>query len=73
MKMAKSLLNKKLPRFCEYCAFGTASTYNNEVFCKKKGIVSKKDSCFKYKYDPLKRIPNEVKIADGYNPEDFKL
>lgn len=71
--MAKSLLNKKLSHFCEYCAHGFASTYNDEVMCTKKGIVKKKDSCFRYKYDPLKRVPKKAKIADNYKPEDFML
>ena len=27
----------------------------------------------KYKYDPLKRVPERVKISDNYKPEDFSL
>lgn len=71
--MSKNVFNKKLPKYCEYCAIGLCSEYSDEVICKKKGITNRKDSCRHYKYDPLKRTPLKAKIADNYNSEDFLL
>lgn len=71
--MASKVFNKKIPHYCEYCVHGTASEYSNEVICMKKGITDKKDSCRRYKYDPLKRTPVTAKISDNYKPEDFLI
>lgn len=68
-----AMFNKKLPHFCRYCAFGKGSLFTGEILCKKHGVTSANDSCRHYKYDPLRRIPERVKIADDYNPEDFSL
>lgn len=67
------VFNKKLPHFCMYCVFGKSSLFTGEVLCKKHGVTGSRDSCRHYKYDPLKRIPEQVKIADNYTPEDFSL
>ena len=71
--MAKSLFNKKLQPSCEYCIFGERLEYANEIVCKKRGVTDKRDYCRSYKYDPLKRSPQQPKISENYNPEDFKL
>lgn len=46
---------------------------NNEILCIKHGVTELRDSCRHYKYDPLKRVPERIKIADNYKPEDFSL
>lgn len=71
--MAKSPFNKKLEKHCEYCTYGSKLDFDDQIICKKRGVTDKTDSCRSYKYDPLKRIPTKVKIADGYTEEDFKL
>lgn len=68
-----SMFNKDLPRSCKYCVFGKASLISGEILCKKHGVTLNNDYCRRYKYDPLKRIPERVKLADGYKPEDFSL
>lgn len=68
-----SLFNKKLPPSCKYCVHGRVSVFGDEVMCAKKGITVSCDACRSYKYDPLKRQPNKVKISDNYTPEDFSL
>ena len=72
MKMS-SIFNKELPRSCKYCAFGKNSLFADEVLCIKRGVTNANDYCRHYKYDPLRRVPEKVKIANGYNPEDFSL
>lgn len=71
--MAEKAFDKKLPHSCEYCVYGEQSSYTNEILCKKQGITGFRDSCRKYKYDPLKREPMKAKIADNYSSEDFEL
>ncbi|MEE1075455.1 MAG: hypothetical protein U0K93_08260 [Acutalibacteraceae bacterium] len=71
--MSNKLFNKKLEHHCEYCVYGTNSEFSNEVLCLKRGVTDAKDSCRKYKYDPLKRLPPKAKISNNYNPEDFLL
>ena len=68
-----SIFNKELPRSCKYCVFGKDSLISKEVLCKKRGVTDPNDYCRHYKYDPLRRVPEKVKIADGYKPEDFSL
>jgi hypothetical protein len=67
------LFNKKLPPSCSYCVYGKQSVFENEIVCAKNGITFMRDSCRKFKYDPLKRTPEKIKISDNYNSEDFKL
>jgi len=71
--MPKTVFNKKLPHSCEYCVYGNRLEFANEILCKKRGVTEFRDRCRKYKYDPLKRIPQMPKISENYNPDDFKL
>ena len=68
-----SFFNKELPRSCKYCVYGKDLLFSEEILCKKHGVTSFSDYCRHYKYDPLRRVPEKVKIADGYKPEDFSL
>lgn len=71
--MPKSVFNKKLPRSCEYCVYGSQLEFDNEILCKKRGVTELRDSCRQYKYDPLKRTPKMPQISENYKPEDFEL
>ncbi len=71
--MAKSPFNKKLEKHCEYCVHGTRLKFEDEIMCKKHGITNSFDRCSSYKYDPLKRIPQRVKIENNFTEEDFKI
>lgn len=71
--MSKIGFNKDLPKSCAYCVHGKTLEYTNEIICKKHGVIGERDYCRSYKYNPLKRIPQKVKIADNYSADDFKL
>ena len=71
--MAKSPFNKKLDKHCEYCVYGKMLNFDDQIICKKHGVTDKTDNCRSYKYDPLKRVPVKIKLADNYTEEDFKL
>ena len=68
------LFRKKIKKSCAYCTHGV-KVGDDEIVCSKKGIRSATDKCFKFKYDPLKRIPVKPKPLDfdKYNEEDFSL
>lgn len=68
------LFRKKIERSCSYCQYGT-KLEDEVVLCCKKGIRSIGESCRKFKYDPLKRVPPKAKAMDfsKYKDEDFSL
>ena len=58
---------------CIYCSH-SADMFKSEVICRFHGIKGAGDSCKKFSYDPLKRVPPKpVAIKKGYTDEDFKL
>ena len=68
------LFRRKIERSCSYCQYGT-KLEDEVVLCCKKGIRSIGESCRKFKYDPLKRVPPKAKAMDfsKYKEEDFSL
>jgi hypothetical protein len=65
--------DKKISPRCEYCAHGKLLDGNNEILCKKRGITMRDDFCRSYKYDPLKRNPEGVRVSKDYSAEDFSI
>lgn len=68
------LFRKKIPRCCGYCTHCTPME-ENLVLCSKRGVKSGGDRCFRFRYDPCKRIPPKPKALDfsKYSSEDFSL
>jgi len=68
------LFRKKIERSCTYCIHGTTLD-DNKILCAKKGIHNIDSKCYKFKYDPCKRIPLKAKALDfmKYEEEDFSL
>ncbi len=71
--MAKSVLNKKIPKSCDYCFYGRKSSAFDVILCKYKGPVTKENRCRKFEYDPLKRVPNLAAEMPKFTKEDFSL
>ena len=71
--MSEKLFNSDLDMACQWCVHGKKSEYTDDVFCKKRGLVSARDWCRKYKYDPLKRTPDKQIIDKSFNEDDFQL
>lgn len=68
------LFRKKIEPSCSYCRFGT-KLCDTDVACIKRGVVGAGESCSKFSYDPLKRVPSstaELKTAN-LREEDFAL
>ena len=68
------LFRRKHPRACAYCKHSTALN-NGQVLCSKRGIKSQDESCCRFRYDPIKRIPPKNNLLDltKYNQDDFSL
>lgn len=68
------LFRKKIKRSCAYCQYG-ANLEDGHILCTKKGMRTIEDKCWKFKYDPCKRIPLKAKALDfsKYENEDYSL
>ena len=68
------LFRKKIEPSCSYCAHG-ARLENGTILCTKKGFKTENDKCFRFRYDPCKRVPPKAKALDfsRYQDEDFSL
>ncbi len=68
------LFRKKIERSCSYCRHSTALE-DGMILCAKKGLRSQDASCFRFRYDPCKRIPAKPKALDfsKYREDDFSL
>ena len=71
--MSRKIIGSPDPR-CEYCKIGKLTADGNNVLCPKKGVMDKFYSCKKFRYDPLKRVP-DTKTPDvfQFSSEDFSL
>ena len=68
------LFRKKIERSCIYCCYSTKIS-NDLMLCTKKGVCSINGKCWRFKYDPCKRIPLKARPLDfsKYDDEDFSL
>ena len=68
------LFRKDIEPRCAYCAKGSALN-EREVICSRKGVVAVEYHCFRFRYDPFKRVPpRPVKLETSrLKPEDFAI
>lgn len=68
------LFRKGIKACCAYCSRGTQFS-KDQILCIKRGVVSRTYACWKFKYDPCKRIPPKAKALDfqKYDQEDYSL
>ena len=50
------LFRKNVAKFCSYCKHA-GQTDHDQMLCTKKGFVSPDGKCWRFRYDPLKRVP----------------
>lgn len=72
-KMKKSVLSGNISPKCIYCETGIVAENGKSVLCTRKGVMQPDSYCKKFRYDPLKRKPETVKLMSGFTPEDFSL
>ena len=66
-----AFFDKNVRKSCMWCEHGVKSEYSNEIFCKKRGVVGLDNVCRKYRYDPLKRVPQNQEISKEFKSDDF--
>lgn len=68
----KKLFGNNIKPSCKYCELGTAGE-GDKIMCSKFGPVKTYDSCKKFVYSPLKRVPKkELQLANSaVNDIDF--
>ncbi len=49
--------DKSIAAKCDYCKFGKRAKDGNKIICEHRGLVDPNNSCGKFDYSPLKRIP----------------
>ena len=68
------LFRKDMEKRCVHCEKASVID-ENDMLCRKYGVVSRNYGCKKFEYDPLKRIPNKTVYPDSdrYDTKDFSL
>ena len=68
------LFRRKIARSCAYCENGVTLEVG-QILCTKKGIRMPENKCWRFRYDPCKRVPQKAKALDfsKYNNQDFSL
>lgn len=64
--------DKHIEPKCDYCQFGRRAKDGEKVICEKRGLVQRDDSCSKFIYSPLKRIPvKQLNFVGSLADEDM--
>ncbi len=71
--MKKSVFSGDVSPRCIYCENGSTTANGQTVLCTKKGVMLPDSFCKKFRYDPLKRVPQTAKIQSDFSAEDFSL
>ena len=71
--MKKSILSGDISTKCIYCETGVISADGSAVLCTKKGVMQPDSYCKKFRYDPLKRTPDTLKLRSDFSADDFSL
>lgn len=68
------LFRKNVAKFCAYCVHA-GQTSGDRMLCSKRGFVPCDSKCFRFRYDPLKRVPSRMNSKDfsQFDDKDFSL
>jgi len=68
------LFRKKPERYCGCCVFA-GKMNDDQMICRKCGVVPATHHCRRFRYDPLKRVPARPKKQDfsKYDQKDYSL
>lgn len=68
------LFRKEIEKACAYCTRATLLDDESAV-CKKHGVVDRWGKCGSFRYDPLKREPDNVSapLDQDFDESDFVL
>ncbi|MDR1805205.1 MAG: hypothetical protein LBQ80_00320 [Clostridium sp.] len=68
--MKKPLINPQAPS-CAYCSHGRLAPDGVSVLCPQRGVTTGAESCKRFEYDPLKRVPRPRPQLPVFTAEDF--
>ena len=71
--MANTFFRRNMIPKCIYCSRGIRCKETDLIVCPKRGVINIEDNCKKFRYDPLKRCPEQIKKPEEYSEEDFKI
>lgn len=68
------LFDKKIDPSCSYCKRGSVIS-EDEVVCRRNGVVAAWHSCRRFQYDPLRRVPPQPMMPGEhkFTKKDFEL
>lgn len=69
--MQRAKILRKIAPACAYCRLGISC--GDVVLCGSKGIVDKNFKCRRFRYDPIKRVPDVPAPLLKYSPDDFSI
>ena len=68
------MFRKNIEKNCMYCAYGEKLKLNDDMLCAKFGVTAVRYSCPKFRYAPLKRVPNRKSTFEsGFSISDFLI
>ncbi|MHB1151808.1 MAG: hypothetical protein ACYCWE_05730 [Eubacteriales bacterium] len=62
---------QEMPRVCAFCDKSVLLKDRDTVLCSRLGVVSCDHVCRRFRYDPLKRVPNVPPPVVGLSPDDL--
>ncbi len=71
--MKRKLFSDNIPPKCIYCETGIITNDGKEVLCRRMGVMQPDSCCKKFRYDPLRRKPQTLKVQSDFSAEDFSL
>lgn len=71
--MKNKLFSDNISPKCIYCETGIITNDGKEVLCRRMGVMQPDSCCKKFRYDPLKRKPQTLKLQNDFSAEDFSL
>jgi len=68
------LFRRNMEKRCAYCVHGSRLN-EAQAACRYKGVVDATGHCFRYAYDPLRRVPPRPAAlkTEQFKEEDFTL
>jgi len=67
------LFDSNIEPCCAYCEHGSFTQDRQSILCQKRGVTLPSDSCRKFKYDPIARVPGRRPDLPEYDAKDFSL
>ena len=71
--MRQKLYGNHVQSCCEVCQHGRRSADSQVVLCVHKGVMQLHQTCRKFVYDPLRRIPHRQPMPESFSKDDFSL